>query len=80
MPTLTLTATLVIDDVESKHDLDVSFDWQPYEAMTHDYPGCDESIEISSVKSGSVELLDLITEGEKDMLTDKLWEMRNVKD
>lgn len=29
--------------------LDVEFDYQPYEAMTRDYPGCPEAVDIYSV-------------------------------
>ena len=30
-------------------EVEVDFDFQPAEKMTHDYPGCDASLEINSV-------------------------------
>ena len=37
-------------DYGEEIEVEVSFDYQPAEAMTWDYPGCNESVEIYEVK------------------------------
>jgi hypothetical protein len=38
-----------IEQGEDEIEIEVFFDFQPYEAVTHDYPGCDASCDIYEV-------------------------------
>ena len=38
-----------LDSSEQEIAVDIEYDIQPFEKMTHDYPGCDASCEITSV-------------------------------
>ena len=38
-----------LDDSEQEIQVDIQYDIQPEEKMTHDYPGCDAYCEITSV-------------------------------
>lgn len=40
----------------------INFDYQPFEHQTHDYPGCDESITITSLKWEGKEYIGYISE------------------
>lgn len=79
MPTVTVTVTLPIDDVEVDCELSVSYDWQPYERQTHDYPGCDACVDIYSVKSGSVEIFDSLTPQDLAIIEDAVWDARGAQ-
>lgn len=35
----------------------VEYDHQPYEPATADYPGCDASVTVTSIRAGSVEIM-----------------------
>lgn len=52
MPTVTINAL--------QEDMVVEFDYQPSERQTWDHPGCDESIDITSVTINGVDVCELI--------------------
>lgn len=41
--------TFYIENYEEEIEIEVSFDFQPYEPMTRHYPGCDASCDIYEV-------------------------------
>lgn len=43
-------------------ELDVEFDYQPYEPSTYEYPGCAESVEITAVFFNGTDITDIILE------------------
>lgn len=43
-------------------ELDIEFDYQPYEPATNEYPGCDESVEITAVIFNGTDITDFIFE------------------
>lgn len=49
-------------------DVAIEFDYQPPEPMTHDYPGCDAEIDITSVTFKKIELIDSLSDQEIDGL------------
>lgn len=53
MPTVTINAL--------QENMVVEFDYQPAERQTLEYPGCDESIDITSVTINGVDVCELIT-------------------
>ena len=38
-----------IENVEDEIEIEIFFDYQPYESMTRHYPGCSESVDICEV-------------------------------
>ncbi len=38
-----------IENVENEIEIEIFFDYQPYERMTKHYPGCSESVDICEV-------------------------------
>lgn len=53
MPTVTIHAL--------QENMVVEFDYQPAERQTWEHPGCDESIDITSVTINGVDVCELIT-------------------
>ena len=45
--------TTIETENEEEIEVEVDFDFQPAEKMTHDYPGCDASLEINYVETVS---------------------------
>lgn len=43
-------------------ELEIEFDYQPYEPATRECPGCDESVEITSVIFNGTDIMDFIWE------------------
>ena len=39
-----------IENVDTEFEIEVDYDYQPYEQMTRQYPGCSESVEINEVR------------------------------
>ena len=39
-----------IENVDEEFEIEVSYDYQPYEQMTRHYPGCSESVDINEVR------------------------------
>ncbi len=39
-----------IENVDNEFEIEVDYDYQPYEQMTQHYPGCSESVEINEVR------------------------------
>ena len=48
--------------------------YQPYERMTHDYPGCPESVELEQVLHGGLDMLALLTKREIDAIEQQILE------
>ena len=48
--------------------VEVEFSYQPFEAMTHDYPGCPEAVIIDSVRVKGVDIMSLLSEEVIDSL------------
>ena len=50
--------TTIENENEEEIEVEVDFDFSPAEKMTHDYPGCDASLEINYVETveGRVEI------------------------
>ena len=42
--------TTHIENVDEEFEIEVSYDYQPYEDMTRHYPGCSESVDIYDVR------------------------------
>ena len=54
---------------------DVEFDYQPKEAETLNYPGCNESIDITGVKVQNVEVGEFISSYWLGRIQEELMEM-----
>jgi hypothetical protein len=54
---------------------DVEFDYQPKEAETLNYPGCNESIEVTCVKMQNVEVGEIISTYWLGRIEEELMEM-----
>lgn len=50
---------------ELEIEVEVDFDFQPAEKMTHDYPGCDASVEINYVEVAGGRTIELSKEDEE---------------
>jgi len=51
---------------------DVEYGYQPKEAETLTYPGCDESITINSIIYKHVDVIDLMSEDWKGLIQEKI--------
>lgn len=47
---------------KNKVELEIEFYYQPYEPATREYPGCDESVEVTSVIFNGTDIMDFILE------------------
>lgn len=54
--------------------IEVHYDYQPEERATRDYPGCNEYIEINSVKWEGLELLPFLSEKSLDNACEEIIE------
>ena len=52
----------------------VEFDYQPKENRTLTYPGCEASLEITSVMLGDIELVNQLTEEQLDYIEESCWD------
>ncbi len=50
----------------------IAFDYQPKERATLEEPGCDESIEITSIQYNGIELRGLFNEAELEELEERV--------
>ena len=53
-------------------EVEVDFDFSPAEKMTHDYPGCDASVEINQVQTVDGKEIELSKEDEELMVEEIL--------
>ena len=54
-------------------DLDIVFNYQPYEAEQRDYPGCAEQVEILEIEHNGTCFFELL-EDKHEALTDLIYE------
>lgn len=60
--------------IEFTLPLEVEYDYQKAEVATDTYPGCAADAELTSVKLRGTELLDSLTEQEKDLIAERCLE------
>jgi hypothetical protein len=61
-------------------ELELDFEYQPYEAQTREHEGCPESNTLVSCKFRGVEILDKLEQSDIEMLTeDKLESARDAE-
>lgn len=48
----------------------VEFDFQPFEPVTRDYPGCEASVTITEIRLGDVDVIEWFSARELDTLRD----------
>ena len=74
--------TLDFDNGHEEFEIEVEFDYQPYEQMTLEYPGCDESVEICGVTKDGHELCLIGDQDEylAEIILEKICDERNIYD
>jgi hypothetical protein len=74
--------TLDFDNGYEEFEIEVEFDYQPYEAPTREYPGASESVEICEVTKDGKEIC-LIGDTEIELseeILGKIYDERNIYD
>lgn len=61
--------TIEFEEVE----LTVAYDYQPYEPMTRDYPGCEASVEVGQVFVGDVDITTLLSDDQFDEIAERIF-------
>jgi hypothetical protein len=74
------TYETTIETEEAEVEIEVDFDFQPAEKMTHDYPGCDASVEINSVQTVDGKEIELSEEAEELMEEQIMYWIDNYDD
>lgn len=54
-------------------EVDVEYDYQPFEAQTLNYPGCDASIENVSVVIGNYEITNHLDVSTTESINNQCW-------
>ncbi len=65
--------TTIENENEEEIEIEVDFDFSPAEKMTHDYPGCDASVDINYVETVDGKEVKLTKEAEELMAEEILW-------
>ena len=63
-----------IDNGYDEVEVEVDFDYQPYEAMTRHYPGCSESIDINEVRVVDTQAEICLLKPHDDLLAEQVME------
>jgi hypothetical protein len=76
MPTVTLRAvTLCVSGIDCTDDLTVSYSVTPYQIGSRWQEEIPESVDVDSVMTGGCEVVDLLTEAEREMIVAKIKEV-----
>lgn len=59
-----------IENVEDELEIEVDFDFEPAERMTHDYPGCDAQVTINEVTVAGKEIC--LTKDEEERIVEEI--------
>jgi len=77
------TMKLDLDNGHEELEIDVEFDYQPYEDSTLEYPGCSESVEIEGayLSDGTeICLLEGVSDRLAEILLDEIHDLNNDYD
>jgi hypothetical protein len=55
-------------------EIEVDYDYQPSEKASSTYPGCESSVELNAVFAGGIDILNSLTESEKEELIQKCFD------
>jgi hypothetical protein len=74
------TIKIAADIGEDLIEVTVGFDYQPYEPMTRDYPGCPAQVSVFEVMDGKVDITSMLTDAEMSNLEQSILEYRDEDD
>jgi hypothetical protein len=57
----------------------VDYDFRPSEKATNTYPGCESSVELNAVFAGGIDILNSLTESEREELIQKCFDTEESK-
>lgn len=66
-----------IENVGKEIEIEIFFDYQPYERMTQHYPGCSESIDICEVLIADTNIEISLLKDVEDLMKEEILEWRN---
>jgi len=66
------TYETTIENVEDELEIEVDFDFEPAERMTHDYPGSVAQVTINEVTAGGKEIC--LTKDEEERLIEEIFD------
>ena len=65
-----------IENVENEIEIEIFFDYQPYERMTKHYPGCSESVDICEVLIANTNIEICLLKEIADLMEEEILEDR----
>jgi len=69
-----------IDNGEEEYDVEVYFDYQPYEAMGLYSPGCDEAVDICEVRIANTDIEICLLKAEEALMAERILEHKAEED
>ena len=72
--------TTIETENEEEIEVEVDFDFQPAEKMTHDYPGCDASLEINYVETVSGQQEIKLSVDEEERMEEEIMDWINYRE
>jgi len=73
--------TTIENEKEEEIEVEVDFDFQPAEKMTHDYPGCNASLEINYVETVDEKRVEIeLNPDEQDRMEEEIMDWINNYD
>lgn len=64
--------TTIETENEEEVEVEVDFDFSPAEKMTHDYPGCDASVEINSIEAADGSKIIELSKEDEELLAEEI--------